>query len=213
MRRSTPRVRREPLSIARWASRMKPTSSAADSGSSSALLLSFLIWRRALEVASAKRTRSASTPSGSMMYSGTWTTPASTTWAGPIAMPLDTPTPRSTRSGGREPAGVAASGVQGPAGGPAGLEGVPAESGEGLSDLIELALDQLDQGGDRSLGLPPIGAQGNRGAGSGGQHHQAHDRLAGHGVVVADDLDLGIELRRQLDELGRRAGMQAALVA
>src|SRR5690606_21614664 len=53
---------------------------------------------------------------------------------------------------------------------------------------------------------------GDRAAGAGGEHHQAHDRGAADAHPVLLDLDRGVEAADELDELGRGAGVQAALV-
>src|SRR5690348_12954414 len=44
------------------------------------------------------------------------------------------------------------------------------------------------------------------------EHHEAHDRRAAHAVPVLLDVDRGIELGGEVDELGARPGVQAALV-
>src|SRR6185312_11240841 len=50
-------------------------------------------------------------------------------------------------------------------------------------------------------------------AGGGGQHHQPHDRAAGHRRAVLAHPDVGRELRRRLDEARGGAGVQPLLVA
>src|SRR3569623_1473009 len=51
-----------------------------------------------------------------------------------------------------------------------------------------------------------------RGAGAGGEHHQAHDRRAADGLAVAGDRDLGVILLGHLHEFRRGAGVQTLLV-
>src|SRR5690606_12781872 len=46
----------------------------------------------------------------------------------------------------------------------------------------------------------------------GGQHHEAHDGGGANLDAVAGGCDLGVELARRADELGRGAGMESALV-
>src|SRR5690606_29286343 len=50
------------------------------------------------------------------------------------------------------------------------------------------------------------------GAATGGQHHQAHDRGAGHRLAVAGNPDAGVKRFRALHEPGRSAGMEAPAV-
>src|SRR5579871_4570102 len=53
----------------------------------------------------------------------------------------------------------------------------------------------------------------DRGAGRGGEHHQAHDRGAADGFVAARHAHLGVEFFHRLHELRRGAGVQAFFVA
>src|SRR4029078_10956044 len=46
----------------------------------------------------------------------------------------------------------------------------------------------------------------------GAEHHQAHDRCAADPVAVLLDLDRGIDFAGEVDELGARPGVEAALV-
>src|SRR5262245_45061707 len=72
------------------------------------------------------------------------------------------------------------------------------------------------QGGERveHLGrLPSARFDRDRRAGSGCQHHEAHDRGAADGLVAALDLHVGVELFHGLHELGGGARVQALLVA
>src|SRR4051812_38235202 len=81
-----------------------------------------------------------------------------------------------------------------------------------VSLLPELFLDQPDEGGERFLGAFALGADGDRLADRGAEHHQPHDRSAGYRRAVLLHLDAGGEARGERDELGARAGVQAALV-
>src|SRR5690606_40048713 len=56
------------------------------------------------------------------------------------------------------------------------------------------------------------GADPDAAAGTGGQHHQAHDGCPADGHAVLLDFHHGLELAGELDELGRCAGMKPALV-
>ena len=58
----------------------------------------------------------------------------------------------------------------------------------------------------------PAGGDADRVARAGGQHHQAHDRRAADLDAVLLDMDRGVEAAGELDEFGRGACMQAALV-
>src|SRR5579883_3462791 len=105
--------------------------------------------------------------------------------AGPIAIPGETPSPCSTRSG----------------------------RSLRLSPLIEATGDEIGKRRHGALRLWAGGGELDDGPGSRGQRHQAHDRTAGHlGAVLAHG-HLGIELPGELDEAGGGAGVQPALVA
>src|SRR5690606_11518945 len=52
----------------------------------------------------------------------------------------------------------------------------------------------------------------DRAARAGGKHHQPHDRVAAHADTILLDGDVRIVFADKLDELCRRAGMQAPLV-
>src|SRR5258708_3350336 len=102
--------------------------------------------------------------------------------ASPMAMPGATPTPSKTRSPARP------------------------------SVFIELALDQMSQSCDRRFRIGALGLDLDRAAGSGGEHHQAHDRPPGDRAAVLGNGDLGGESLRQLDEARGGAGVQATLI-
>src|SRR5580658_9561454 len=106
-------------------------------------------------------------------------------------MPGETPRPCSTRSR---------------------LPGLSPAKGGG-SFFIEAAGDQLGKRADRALGLGAAGAQLDVGAGTGGEHHQPHDRAARDGGAVLGHENLGVELPGELDEARRRSRMKAPLVA
>src|SRR3546814_1783373 len=84
----------------------------------------------------------------------TCSSPVSRTWAGPMATPGATPRPSSTTS--------------------------PPLFLLFLSVFIELAGHQLRQRIDRPLRLRPDGLDLDVAAGSCRQHHESHDRAAGH---------------------------------
>src|SRR5579885_2166976 len=110
---------------------------------------------------------------------------SSLTNAGPIAIPGEIPRPCSIRSGLRVPPSV----------------------------LIKPAGDQRRERRHRALGVGSRGAKLYRGAGAGRKHHEAHDGAAGDRGSVLRDGDLGVELEGKLDETGRSARVQPALVA
>src|SRR5579859_5111073 len=120
-----------------------------------------------------------------MRRSGTGTSPSSVMKAGPIAIPGDTPSPCSTRSG-------------------RSLRPSP---------LIEATGDEIGERRHGALRLGSGGGELDGGAGPGRQHHQSHDRAAGDRGAVLAHGHLGVELPRELDEPGGGAGMEAALVA
>src|SRR5579875_2513550 len=72
---------------------------------------------------------------------------------------------------------------------------MPAERGaRGRSALfIEAGLDQRGQGVQRLLGIPAFGAQFDRAARAGAQHHQAHDRTGGDLLPVLHHIHRGAE--------------------
>src|SRR5262245_23938722 len=191
MRFSTPRTTREPVSICRRASSRMPSSSAAAPGSSADLVFSLRSCRWDFSTASLKRSSSAGSLSSSTVYSGMSTEPASITWAGPMAMPKETPRPSMMRS--------------------RRLRLLPLRF---FSLFIEAALHQRDQGGERLGPGSALGADLDFGAWAGGQHHQPHDRHAGHRHVALlyGYLDT-VKAAGQLYELRRGARMQPALVA
>src|SRR5262249_36267858 len=185
MRCSTPRSTRLPESICRCASNRIAISSAAEPCNPAALASSLRICFWAVATALAKRACSSSTWAAVISYSGTWTAPVSTRWASPSAIPEETPTPSKTRSLPRR---------------------------DRRSILIELAPDQIEDGGERGLCLGPAGRHLDIVAEAGGEHHQPHDGAPVGGQLAALDLDLRLVLVGELDELRRRAGMQPALI-
>src|SRR5689334_5992397 len=78
--------------------------------------------------------------------------------------------------------------------------------------FVELARDQCGDGVERSLRLGSGGRDDDRSAGSGGQHHQSHDRSAAHGFAALCHPDFGVETLDHLHELCGRARMKSALV-
>src|SRR5262245_396498 len=85
-------------------------------------------------------------------------------------------------------------------------------AGKCLLFLAELGRHQGRQCLDRLARLRACGRDDHTGAGSGRQHHQAHDRIAADGLVVARDGDVSLEALDHLHEFRRGARMQAALV-
>src|SRR5579884_518454 len=81
------------------------------------------------------------------------------------------------------------------------------------SILIELGFDQLGERRDRRFGLAPGCGQFDRRSRRRRQHHQPHDRAAGHLGSVLLDPNLGVELPGGLDKTGGGAGMQSTLIA
>src|SRR5579885_3418324 len=188
MRWSTPRTRREFDSIARCASSRKPISSAAESGSAAARNLSRRSCAVEAATASAKRARSGSISGSDRLRSSTFSSSRSATKAVPMAMPGETPIPVRLCS--------------------------PLSVSPGVSSvLIELAFNEAGERLDRGFGIAAVGGQLDDGAGGGRQHHQPHDRAAGHRGAVLAHPDLGFELAGGLDKAGGGAGVQSALVA
>src|SRR5512138_2455385 len=152
-----------------------------------ALVFSLPTWRTAFATASARRAFSAFTLAGGIWYSTTCRSPASRTWAGPMATPGATPRPSST------------------------ISSLPFLVF--LSVFIELVGHQLRQRVHRLLRLrsgrldPDVATRPRR------QHHEPHDRAAGHPGLVLLDGNLRVEGFCQLDELRGRARVQALLVA
>src|SRR5689334_18975921 len=56
--------------------------------------------------------------------------------------------------------------------------------------FVELAFNELRDRNNRLLGVGAERGDGDGGAGSGGEHHQAHDRSAADGLCAARDPDL-----------------------
>src|SRR5437764_8598440 len=183
MRWLTPRIRREFASIARCASSTKPISSAAEPGSAVARLFSLRSCLIEVATASPKRVRSGSTEPSPMRLSLTGSSPRSPIYACPIAIPGDTPIPESLCSFVPWPPGVS-------------------------SILIELAVDQAGERLDRGRRVAPGRGDLDGRARGGGEHHQPHDRAAGDRRAVLAHPDLGVELRRGLDEAGGGARVQ-----
>src|SRR6267143_1440590 len=122
-----------------------------------------------------------------MVYSGTLTAPDSTRWANPTAMPEETPTPSKACS--------------------------LIERRRLRSVFIELASDQIEHRHEGLLSIAPAHRHFDFVAKPGGEHHQSHDRAAVGDELAPAHLDIGFVLVRQFDEFGRRASMQAALIA
>src|SRR3954469_24999883 len=76
--------------------------------------------------------------------------------------------------------------------------------------FVEQRLDQSAEPVDRLLGAEAGGADRDRVALGRAKHHQAHDRSAADLVAVLLDLDRGVDLRGDGDELGAGPGMEAA---
>src|SRR5262245_56198064 len=98
-----------------------------------------------------------------MAYSGTSICPLSTTWAGPRAIPEETPSPSKMRSAA-----------------------VPRRRRTPIlrSAFIEAALDQEREGIECRLGLLAARLQLDVAARPGSQHHQTHDGCAGDGGLA-----------------------------
>src|SRR6516225_2462527 len=186
IRCSTPRSTRLPESICRCASSRIAISSAAAPWSPAAFAPSLRICFWAVATALAKRACSSSTWEAEISYSGMCTAPVSTRCAVPSAMPEETPTPSKLRS-------------------------LPTRRIR-RSVFIELASDQIEDGGQRRLRLGAAHRHLDVIANAGGEHHQPHDRAAVGGQLAAPDLDLRLILIGELDELCRRTRMQPALV-
>ena len=66
---------------------------------------------------------------------------------------------------------------------------------------------------ERFLGIVALDMDDDRVAHRRAEHHQAHDRGAADAVAVLLDLDRGVDLAGEVDELGAGPGMEPALVA
>src|SRR6185437_896946 len=84
--------------------------------------------------------------------------------------------------------------------------------GGGSILLIEAGFHQPDQGIERFLGVPALGAQLDDRAAPGTQHHQPHDRTGGHALPVPQHVNRGAELLGQHHETRGGPGVHAALV-
>ena len=195
MRCSTPRTRREPVSICMCASSRKPSSSAAAPGRSAALVFSLRscvcgFLDRVRESAPARPRpvlvdrvfRDGDGARSRSHAPGRWRCRA------------ETPSPSKTRSArvlrlrGR-------------------LRFFVTLHRSGARPARPAAASASALGG-------ALGAQLDLRAGAGGQHHQPHDRGAGDGhVALLHASPAAVEGAGQLDELRRRARVQAALVA
>src|SRR5687767_8568678 len=82
-----------------------------------------------------------------------------------------------------------------------------------LLTFAELVLDQCAQGVHRCLLVLTVGLDFDLAAGTGGQHHHAHDALGVDAAAVAAHVNVALKTARQLGQLGRCAGVQAELIA
>ncbi len=80
------------------------------------------------------------------------------------------------------------------------------------SVLVELAVDEGFEFGERLVGVVALGVDGDSAAGVGGQHHQAHDALAVDLFAVLFHEDVAAKAVGGFDEHGRRPGVDARLV-
>ena len=74
-------------------------------------------------------------------------------------------------------------------GAPGGLSALVAAA-PGSVLLIEAGFDQAGEGFQAFVRVEAVGAQFDRGAHAGAQHHQAHDGAGGNHLVVAHDVDV-----------------------
>ena len=80
------------------------------------------------------------------------------------------------------------------------------------SPFVELACKQIRDGDDDSLLIRTIGANGQRRADAGSQHHHAHDALGVDLAAAADQPYGSFESLNKLHQLRRCTCMQAELV-
>ena len=80
------------------------------------------------------------------------------------------------------------------------------------SVLVETAGDKFLDFFEEFFGVGPGGGDSEFGAMAGGEHHEAHDRLAIDFLPVFLDPDFGFEAVRRLDEEGRGPGVQPVAV-
>src|SRR5437588_4597936 len=80
------------------------------------------------------------------------------------------------------------------------------------SILIKFAFDELGERGHCRLGVGAGGGEPDDGTGRGGQHHQTHDRAAGHFGAVLAHPHLGVEEAGGLDKPGGGARVKPPLI-
>src|SRR5690348_3608018 len=78
--------------------------------------------------------------------------------------------------------------------------------------FAEPFFDKLHEFRQRLVGRFSLDMDDDRIAHGGAEHHQTHDRRAADAVAVLLDLDLGVDLAGDIDELGACPGVEAALV-
>ena len=82
----------------------------------------------------------------------------------------------------------------------------------GPSILLELAGNEVRDRLEGGIGIRAVSTDGNDGAVTGGEHHQAHDALAIDFLSILFNEDIRLESVGGFDELRRRAGMDAQFV-
>lgn len=80
------------------------------------------------------------------------------------------------------------------------------------SILLELAGDEILDGGERGIGVGPVGTDGDDGTVAGGKHHESHDAFAIDFLTILLNEDVRLETVGGFDKLRRRTGMDAELV-
>src|SRR5690606_2680367 len=81
--------------------------------------------------------------------------------------------------------------------------------------LVALAKAVRDKGFERvesGFGIRPFRLDQDAAAGGCGEHHQPHDRCAGHCLAFARNANLGVELLRHLHKLRGGARVKAACI-
>ena len=82
----------------------------------------------------------------------------------------------------------------------------------GSSIFLELAGDEILDGGKRCVCIRAVRTYGDDGAVTGSEHHEAHDAFSIHFLTVFFHENVRLEAICRFDELGGGAGVDAELV-
>lgn len=78
--------------------------------------------------------------------------------------------------------------------------------------FLELAGNQVSDGGDGGIGVQSFRADSDHRAVAGGEHHQAHDAFAINFLAVLFNEDIRFKAVRHFDELSRWSRMDTELI-